>query len=126
MPLIRLSKFAKTIGQTSKQYKYTDKDASWTKATKDKWEYGYKAHISCDTETSLVLHYSFATAKEHDSLHFKDLTDSVSQSKYTLLDSAYDSEDIYNTILEKTSAIPVIDINPIILKSVMNMCLDTS
>jgi len=28
-----------------KQHKYTDKNASWTKTTKDKWEYGYKAHI---------------------------------------------------------------------------------
>ncbi|BBJ28368.1 transposase [Athalassotoga saccharophila] len=45
-------------------------------------------------------------------MHFKDLIDSVSQSKYILLDSAYDSEDIYNTILEKTNAIPVIEINP--------------
>ena len=78
----------------------------------DKWEYGYKAHISCDTETSMALKYSFATAKEHDSTHFKDLTDSVSRSEYILLDSAYDSEEIYNMILEKTSAIPVIDINP--------------
>jgi len=76
----------------------------------DKWEYGYKAHISCDTETSMALKYSFATAKEHDSTHFKDLTDSVSRSEYILLDSAYDSEEIYNMILEKTSAIPVIDI----------------
>ena len=42
-----------------KQHKYTDKNASWTKTTKDKWEYGYKAHISCDTETSLVLNYLY-------------------------------------------------------------------
>jgi len=34
------------------------------------------------------------------------------QSTYILLDSAYDSEEIYNTIFEKTSAIPIIDINP--------------
>jgi len=74
-----------------KNHKYTDKNASWTKTTKDKWEYGYKAHISCDTETSMALKYSFATAKEHNSTHFKDLTDSVSQSEYILLDSAYDS-----------------------------------
>jgi len=47
------------------------------------WEYGYKAHFSCDTETSLILKYSFATAKEHDSLHFKDLIDSISQSTYS-------------------------------------------
>jgi len=26
-----------------KNHKYTDKNASWTKTTKDKWEYGYKA-----------------------------------------------------------------------------------
>ncbi len=58
------------------------------------------------------MKYSLATAKEHDSVHFKDLTDSISQSAYILLDSAYDSEDIYNLILERTSAIPVIDVNP--------------
>jgi len=63
-------------------------------------------------KTSLALKYSFATAKEHDSTHFKDLIDSVSRSEYILLDSACDSEEIYNMILEKTSAIPVIDINP--------------
>ena len=34
------------------------------------------------------------------------------QSTYILLDSAHDSEEIYNTIFEKTSAIPIIDINP--------------
>jgi hypothetical protein len=68
-----------------------------------------KAHFSCDTETSLILKYSFATDKEHDSMHFKDLIDSISQSTYILLDSAYDSEEIYNTIFEKTSAIPIID-----------------
>jgi len=95
-----------------KQHKYTDKHASWIKTTKHQWEYGYKAHFSCDTETSLILKYSFATAKEHDSLHFKDLIYSISQSTYILLDSAYDSEEIYNTIFEKTSAIPIIDINP--------------
>jgi len=89
-----------------KQHKYTDKHASWTKTTKHQWEYGYKAHFSCDTETSLILKYSFATAKEHDSMHFKDLIDSISQSTYILLDSAYDSEEIYNTIFEKTSTIP--------------------
>jgi hypothetical protein len=66
-----------------KQHKYTDKHASWTKTTKHQWEYGYKAHFSCDTETSLILKYSFATAKEHDSLHFKDLIDSISQSTYS-------------------------------------------
>jgi len=27
-----------------KNHKYKDKNASWTKTTKDKWEYGYKAH----------------------------------------------------------------------------------
>ena len=27
-----------------KNHKYTDKNASWTKTTKDKWEYGYKIH----------------------------------------------------------------------------------
>ncbi|MGC9193797.1 MAG: hypothetical protein ACP5FQ_07950, partial [Thermoplasmata archaeon] len=42
--------------------------------------------------------------------HFKDLIDSISQSTYVLLDSACDSEEIYNTIFEKTSAIPIIDI----------------
>ena len=95
-----------------KNYKYTDRNASWAKTTKNKWEYGYKAHIVCDTVTSLVLKYSFATAKEHGPKHFKDLTDSVPQSEYILLNSAYDSEGLYSTMCEKTSAISVIDINP--------------
>jgi IS5 family transposase len=95
-----------------KCHEYKDNNASWTKTTKNEWEYGYKAHIACDTQTSLVLNYSFATAKEHDSKHFRDLVDSISQTSYVFLDSAYDTENIYNMILEKTKAIPVIDINP--------------
>ncbi len=91
-----------------KNRRYKDKNASWIKTTKDKWEYEYKPHISCDTETSLVLEYSFAIAKEHDSTRFKDLVGSLKNSRYILLDSAYDSEGIYNMILERTSAIPVV------------------
>ncbi len=94
-----------------RNHKYKDRHASWTKSTKKKWEYGYKAHISCDSESSMVLDYSLATAKEHDSTHFKDLIPSLSKSKYVLLDSAYDSKNIYDLILNRTSAIPVIDVN---------------
>ncbi len=92
--------------------KYKDKNASWTKTTKDKWEYGYKAHISCDTESSMVLEYSFATAKEHDSTHFEDLVGSLRNSRYIFCDKAYDSKKVYDMILERTSAIPVVDVNP--------------
>ena len=68
----------------------------------------------CDTETFLALKYLFATAKEHDSTHFKDLTDSVSRSEYILLDSVYDFydfEEIYNMIFERTSKILTVDVN---------------
>ena len=94
-----------------KHHKYTDKNASWTMTTKGTWEYGYKVHISCDNESSMILKYSFATAKEHDSTHFKDVIDSLKTSRYVLLDKAYDSNEIYHLILNRTSAIPVIDIN---------------
>ena len=53
---------------------------------------------------------SFTCYKQGVSFFY--LIDSISQSTYILLDSAYDSEEIYNTIFEKTSAIPIIDINP--------------
>ena len=95
-----------------RNHKYKDKNASWTMTTKKKWEYGYKAHISCDSESSMVLKYSFSTAKDHDSTHFKDVLDSLKSSSYILLDKAYDSDKIYNLILNNTSAIPVIDVNP--------------
>ncbi|WP_036225886.1 transposase [Mesoaciditoga lauensis] len=94
-----------------KRHKYTDKNASWTMTTKVKWEYGYKVHISCDNDSSMILKYSFATAKEHDSTHFKDVIDSLKTSRYFLLDKAYDSNEIYHLILNHTSAIPIIDIN---------------
>jgi len=79
---------------------------------KDKWKYGYKAHISCDTESSMVLEYSFSTAKEHDSTHFEDLVDSLRNSRYIFCDKAYASKKIYDMILERISAIPVVDVNP--------------
>ena len=96
-----------------KRHKYTDKNASWTMTTKVKWGYGYKVHISCDNDSSMILKYSFATAKEHDSTYFKDVIDSLKTSRYVLLDKAYDSNEIYRLILNHTSAIPIIDIiNP--------------
>jgi len=60
----------------------------------------------------MVLEYSFATAKKHDSTHFEDFVGSLKNSRYIFCDKAYDSKKVYELILERTSAIPVVDVNP--------------
>lgn len=95
-----------------KNHHYHDPNASWTVSTKQDWEYGYKTIIACDALSSLILGYRFETAKVHEVKVMDQLIPCFERYAYLLLDAAYDSYDCFYTLRKKTSALPIIDINP--------------
>jgi IS5 family transposase len=75
-----------------------DLDARWTKKN-DEAYFGYKDHVSCDSESKIIINYSVTDASEHDSQELIGLLDAKDQE--VRADSAYVGEAIREAILEK-------------------------
>ncbi|MDI3523520.1 transposase [Kosmotoga sp.] len=101
---------AHTAQRRRRAGKYKDPQSSWTKTTKG-WEYGRKVHMSLDAQNLLIQDWMTTTAAVHDSTMAKVQIDSGQGYKYFLADSAYDSQQIYRYIFDRSSMIPVIDTN---------------
>ena len=101
---------AHTAQRRRRTGKYKDPQSSWTKTTKG-WEYGRKVHMSLDAQNLLIQDWMTTTAAVHDSTVAKAQIDSGQGYKYFLADSAYDSQQVYRYIFDRSSMIPVIDTN---------------
>ena len=99
-----------TAQRRRKRGKYKDQGASWTKTNKG-WQYGRKVHISLDLGNKLIIDWIITGGSTHDSKVAPKMADTCKGFKYILADSAYDSNQFYGYIFEKTSLIPVIDTN---------------
>jgi len=90
--------------------KYRDPYGGWSKTTKG-WSYGRKCHMSLDIDTLLIMDWLVTRGNMHDSRVSHEMVDSVRNLSYILVDSAYDTSDIYDYIFENTHSLPIIDTN---------------
>ena len=67
--------------------------------------------MSLDARNLLIQDWMTTTAAVHDSTVAKAQIDSGQGYKYFLADSAYDSQQVYRYIFDRSSMIPVIDTN---------------
>ena len=103
---------------SSKKRGKADPDASWAvkkdKHGKDKWWFGYKAHVICDTKYEIPISVEVTTASVHDSTRIIPLlkgTQNTLEPKYVMADAGYDAMENYRTIVEDLKAIPIIKMN---------------
>ena len=99
-----------TAQRMRKSCNYKDPDSSWGYGTKG-FQYGRKAHVSQDIDSTAILEWNITTASIHDSTVAMEMIDSVRDHEYILMDAAYDSSHIYDYVFENTHALPVIDTN---------------
>ena len=90
--------------------RYKDPESTWGYGTKG-FQYGRKAHVSQDIDSTAILEWNITTASIHDSKVAIEMIDSVRYHEYILMDAAYDSSEIYDYVMENTHALPVIDTN---------------
>ena len=68
-------------------------------------------HASIDTDSLSIQGWKITTASVYDKNIAFEIIDSVRDYNYIMMDTAYDSSDIYDYIFENSHAIPVIDTN---------------
>ncbi len=68
-------------------------------------------HISLNLVNKLIIDWIITGGSTHDSKVAPNIADTCKGFKYILSDSAYDSNQFYGYIFEKTGLITVIDIN---------------
>ena len=90
--------------------KYKDPLSGWSKITKG-WSNERKCHISIDVDSLLINEWILTRRNIHDSSVAHEMIDSVRNYRYILADSAYDTSEIYDYILETAHSLPVIDTN---------------
>ncbi|GIU72446.1 MAG: hypothetical protein KatS3mg003_1925 [Candidatus Nitrosocaldaceae archaeon] len=94
-----------------KQYCKNDNDAKIGYSKKYGFYKGYKIHIIVDADTELPIVMEVTPANIHDSKVFKRLFVRVNGYSIIEADSAYDSREIRDYIIDN-NAIPLIDYNP--------------
>ncbi|WP_443367647.1 transposase [Cuniculiplasma sp. SKW4] len=99
-----------TAQKIGKSCKYKDPDSSWDYVTKG-FQYGRKAHVSQDTDSTAILEWNITTASIHYITVTIEMIDSVRHHEYIIMDAAYDSSHIYGYVFENTHALLVIDKN---------------
>lgn len=86
--------------QRRRQYGgYKDPESAWCKGTNG-WEYGRKAHISQDVDSTAIVDWIQSRGSIHDSRLAKLLIDSVRNHGYILMDAAYDASEIHDYVAE--------------------------
>jgi transposase len=92
-----------------------DTEAAWG-YTREGSFYGYKVHFACCTDSELPVSVAVTPGNVHDSTQCIPLIRGARKIKKTILymvaDTAYDSLEIYETLMEKYSILPVVPFNP--------------
>lgn len=106
---------------SSKKKGNPDPDASWSvkkdKHGKDKWWFGYKAHIACDSSYEVPLVVEVTAASVNDSVRLIPLLAKIRRNnpslkfKYVIADAGYDAVENYRAIVEDFKAVPIIKLN---------------
>lgn len=99
----------------------SDLEASWSvkrdKHGKEKWWYGYKSHILCDTDCELPICVTTTTAKVAETAQFAPLLEKAKgivpyfKPQYVIADKGYDSHENHRLVVEDYSATPIILLN---------------
>jgi transposase len=88
-----------------------------TNGNQIRW-FGWKYHLICDTISGLPIGYHVTPASVHDSKAAEYLMASFAERKikirpkYWMFDSGYDAVWLYETVIEKHKATPLIAFNP--------------
>jgi hypothetical protein len=92
-----------------------DTEAKWG-CTREGYFYGYKIHIACCTDSEMPVAITVTTGNVHDSTQCLDLMKDARFYKTTILymigDTAYDSINIYETLMEDHNILSVVPYNP--------------
>lgn len=107
---------------TGRKEKNSDPDASWSvkrdKYGREKWWFGYKAHMICDARHEIALAVHVTSAKANDSPQLIPLLEKMKklyphfQLKYILADAGYNAMSNYRAVVEDFKAVPIIKLVP--------------
>jgi hypothetical protein len=94
---------------------FKDTEAAWG-YTREGPFYGYKVHFVCCTDSELPVSLAVTPGNVHDSTQCIPLIRSARKINrrilYMVADTAYDSLEIYETLMEKYNIISVVPFNP--------------